>query len=625
MKFSLYKSIIITLVTLLLLVGAVGVVQHRFVKNIEYNEQETNFSMHASEGAMLIALNLKLASLSKDESIQNQSIEWIKDEMLHLGKMDEAIIKDVLAQTDGISSLLDKIESNESLTSSDLKKVEDIYNKLSAASQKEQERRETLAEKQEQQTYAMEIVSLIANGIIIIVTFGMGFIVINMVAKPICSINKNLRDIAAGETEEINNKESMIREIEDIHQSVNALKKSVEESFALNQMIKEMPIPVMAADPFDNLKIVYMNKAMHETAKEIEHLLPIKASEMMGRSIDLFHKNPERQRTLLRDPANLPFRTRIKVGDNTMVLRISAIYDRKGKYKTAMLNWSNITEQTKMVENFENTVKKVAETVGQSSVEMQKTANALNSSASETAKMVTAVSAASSQATLNVNAVASSAEELSASVVEINERISESARITDEAMLQAKATDARVGNLSEAAVKIGEVVDLIRAIAEQTNLLALNATIEAARAGEAGRGFAVVASEVKNLATQTSKATEEIASQINSIQDETHSAVDSIQKISSTIERINEISKGIAGAMEEQAHATSEIASNAHQVASGTQEVAHNMSNVSILTEENGSIASQMLNASELLQKNSTDLAFEVDEFLKMIKKNIEL
>src|SRR5690606_23140721 len=114
----------------------------------------------------------------------------------------------------------------------------------------------------------------------------------------------------------------------------------------------------------------------------------------------------------------------------------------------------------------------------------------------------------------------------------------------------------------EAAQKIGEVVELISTIAEQTNLLALNATIEAARAGEAGKGFAVVASEVKGLAGQTAKATEEIAAQIRAVQAVSAEAADAIRGIGDTIARINDTAAAIAAAVEQQGAATSEIARN---------------------------------------------------------------
>src|SRR5207253_7822042 len=135
-------------------------------------------------------------------------------------------------------------------------------------------------------------------------------------------------------------------------------------------------------------------------------------------------------------------------------------------------------------------------------------------------------------------------------------------------------TDARINELSQAAGRIGDVVKLITAIAEQTNLLALNATIEAARAGEAGRGFAVVASEVKQLASQTAKATEEISAQIAGMQTATQDSVAAIKEIGGTIGRISDIASTIAAAVEEQGAATNEIARNVGEASKGTAQVA---------------------------------------------------
>src|SRR5258708_18312963 len=125
---------------------------------------------------------------------------------------------------------------------------------------------------------------------------------------------------------------------------------------------------------------------------------------------------------------------------------------------------------------------------------------------------------------------------MASSVNEISRQVQESANIANEAVEQARETNQRVGELAKAAARIGDVVELINTIAGQTNLLALNATIEAARAGEAGRGLAVVASEVKALAGQTAKATGEISQQITGIQTAMQGSVAAIQQISQTIE-----------------------------------------------------------------------------------------
>ena len=202
-----------------------------------------------------------------------------------------------------------------------------------------------------------------------------------------------------------------------------------------------------------------------------------------------------------------------------------------------------------------------------------------------TSERVTSAASASTQASSNMQAVAAGAEELAASVGEISRQASDALSISQQAVKQANETSAIVSGLAAAAQKIGDVVELINSIAEQTNLLALNATIEAARAGEAGRGFAVVASEVKSLASQTAKATDEISGQVAEVQNTTSSAVGVIEAITQTISRVNEISAAIAASVEEQASVTQSISSNMQVAAKGVADITANMGEIAGATQ----------------------------------------
>jgi methyl-accepting chemotaxis protein len=269
---------------------------------------------------------------------------------------------------------------------------------------------------------------------------------------------------------------------------------------------------------------------------------------------------------------------------------------------------------------FESKIGSIVEAVALAAHQMQNMSSSMSNSSAQAARQTSAAAAASTQASVNVETVASAAEELTASINAIAEQAIRSAEVTGKAAEEARRTNAVVEGLAGGTQKIGEVVTLIQSIANQTNLLALNATIEAARAGEHGKGFAVVASEVKALANQTARATEEISTQIQDIQNATGEAVGAIQAIGGTIAEINEISKAIAAAVDQQGDATREISGNVQQAASGTREVDANIGGVALASNEIGSAASKLHDAASGLSSQSEQLKLEVSSFLRSVQ-----
>lgn len=275
-----------------------------------------------------------------------------------------------------------------------------------------------------------------------------------------------------------------------------------------------------------------------------------------------------------------------------------------------------------MADSFEDSVGKVVQMVTSAATELQASSTQMSATATETSSQATTVAAAAEEASTNVQTVASAAEELASSEGEISRHVHKSSEVADYAASQATDTKATVENMVEEVGKIGTVVSLIQDIAEQTNLLALNATIEAARAGEAGKGFAVVASEVKNLANQTAKATEEISKQIGEVQSVTHEAAVAISSIGETITEIDQIANSIAAAVEEQTAATSEIARNVEQASQGTTEVTINIQSVEQAAGETGAAATQISDASSELSRQAEVLREEVKSFLDRVRSD---
>lgn len=380
----------------------------------------------------------------------------------------------------------------------------------------------------------------------------------------------------------------------------------------LKIMLERMPINIMMADP-KTFEINYINKTSLDTLRSIENLLPVKADQVLGTCIDRFHKDPSHQRRILSDPKNLPWHAKIKLGTETLDLNVAAIVDEKGYYMGPMVSWSVITAQETLSRN----VLEISEVVSGSSNELQQTAQQLSAAAEESSTQATSVAAAAEEASANVQTVAAATEQMSNSVKEIAAQVTRSNQVASEAVRKAEETNTTVERMHAASRQIGEVVELINDIAEQTNLLALNATIEAARAGEAGKGFAVVASEVKSLAAQTAKATDDIREQIASMQGTTTEAVSAIGTIREIIATINEASNSIAAAIEEQAATTSEIARNVQEAATATGEVSRNVGGVQDASRDVGAAATELLALATGLSKHSGDMNAQVMSFLE--------
>ena len=273
-----------------------------------------------------------------------------------------------------------------------------------------------------------------------------------------------------------------------------------------------------------------------------------------------------------------------------------------------------------LTEGFDRSIAAAVEAFADAAGGLQSTANGLASAADDGAERARAASTASQQASGNVQTVASAAEQLSGSIAEIAQQVSNQADMAMQAAAAADDSSTKVRGLEGKAQSIGSVLDLISKIAEQTNLLALNATIEAARAGDAGKGFAVVANEVKTLASETAKATDEIAGLIQDMQNETGGVVQAMGTIAERIAAINEISAGVASAVEQQNAATHEITRNVQDAAGGAEEVASNITATSEATDEAGRAAQSVLDAAAGLKANADEVRANVAGFLSDVR-----
>ncbi|MGC9668778.1 methyl-accepting chemotaxis protein [Planosporangium sp. 12N6] len=265
-----------------------------------------------------------------------------------------------------------------------------------------------------------------------------------------------------------------------------------------------------------------------------------------------------------------------------------------------------------------DTVARIVETSGAlttSSQHLTEVGGSMSAAAQQMSAQANVVAETAEEVSRSVQTVASGSEEMGSSIGEISHNANEAVTVAAQAVDVAASTTGTMSKLGESSARIADVVKVITSIAEQTNLLALNATIEAARAGEAGKGFAVVASEVKDLAQETARATEDISRRVHTIQTDTAGAVEAIDEISAIIGRINDYQLTIASAVEEQSATTGEITRSVAEAATGSSEIASNIAGVAAAASTTTEGVAESQRAAEELARMSSDLQQVVRHF----------
>ncbi len=275
-----------------------------------------------------------------------------------------------------------------------------------------------------------------------------------------------------------------------------------------------------------------------------------------------------------------------------------------------------------LADNFEVSTAEVISAVGGASEQLRDTSQTMVDLAKQSTEQTEEASKAMAEATSNVSAAAAATDQFALSIAEVSTQATASATLARDASELVVNANSKMTDLSSAADEIGEIAELIQSIAQRTNLLALNASIEAARGGEAGRGFAVVASEVKELASQTSNATSSVAAKITAMQNSTGSSVSDLTSIVAQIDELERSSIVIAEAVGQQSHAAGELARNIDSVAHSTSNVETRLEQLREASFATATASDQVQSSAQHLGEHAGVMRRKAKHFLKTVRRS---